>query len=50
VTFGRPLDLSPYLDRRIDRKLIEEVNRTIMQGIAALEPRAVQRRNAPNRV
>lgn len=40
VTFGNPIDLSQYLDRNIDRPLLEEVTRYIMQEIAALDSRA----------
>jgi 1-acyl-sn-glycerol-3-phosphate acyltransferase len=37
VTFGPPVDLSPYYGRPIDRKLLEEVTATLMHRIAALE-------------
>lgn len=50
VTFGPPLDLSPYLGRPIDRWLIEEVSRFIMRQVAALEPRALRLRHEPSRV
>jgi hypothetical protein len=39
VTFGSPVDLSPYYDRPIDRPLLEEVTTFLMSQIAALDPK-----------
>ena len=36
VRFGRPVTLSAYIGRRIDRKLLEEVTRLLMSQIANL--------------
>jgi 1-acyl-sn-glycerol-3-phosphate acyltransferase len=38
VIFGRAVDLSAYLDRPINRRLIEEVTRHLMNRIEALRP------------
>ena len=35
VTYGPAMDLSAFYDRPIDRKLLEEVTRTIMDRIAS---------------
>jgi len=40
VTIGRPLDLSAYRGRRIDRKTLEEVGALLVRAIVALDPRA----------
>ena len=38
IVIGRPIDLSAFYNRRIDRPLLEGVTALIMQQIAALEP------------
>jgi 1-acyl-sn-glycerol-3-phosphate acyltransferase len=38
VTYGPPIDLSAYYDRPINRKLLQEVTRRIMQTICDLAP------------
>jgi 1-acyl-sn-glycerol-3-phosphate acyltransferase len=47
VTLGRPVDLSPYFGRRIDRRLLEEVAALLMREIAALDPRRKRVRTEP---
>ncbi len=39
ITFGPPLDLSAYRDRRITRALVEEIHELLMRRIAATELR-----------
>lgn len=40
VVLGRPIDLSAYKGRRIDRKLLEEVGALLVRHIVALDPDA----------
>jgi 1-acyl-sn-glycerol-3-phosphate acyltransferase len=47
IVVGRPVDLSAYYGRRIDRKLLEEVTALLMEHIANLEPRNTNIRSWP---
>ena len=38
VTFGEPIDLAPFHDRRLDRRLLEQVTLLLMQKVAATAP------------
>jgi 1-acyl-sn-glycerol-3-phosphate acyltransferase len=38
VYFGRPIDLSPYYDRRHDREVLQEVTHLLMRSIEQLRP------------
>jgi 1-acyl-sn-glycerol-3-phosphate acyltransferase len=40
IALGRPVDLSAYRGRRIDRKLLEEVGALLVRRILALDPHA----------
>src|SRR5262245_2275215 len=44
VVLGKPVDLTAYRGRKIDRKLLEEVGALLMRAIAALDPQARKRR------
>jgi 1-acyl-sn-glycerol-3-phosphate acyltransferase len=46
VVYGRPVDLSAYYDRPIDRQLLEEVMALIMSRVAALRPSRRRRARA----
>jgi 1-acyl-sn-glycerol-3-phosphate acyltransferase len=45
VFFGPAIDLTPFYDRRIDRRLLQKVTNLLMERIAALRPN----RHAPQR-
>jgi 1-acyl-sn-glycerol-3-phosphate acyltransferase len=40
VTIGKPLDLSAYRGRHIDRKTVEEVGTLLVRAVTALDPHA----------
>jgi 1-acyl-sn-glycerol-3-phosphate acyltransferase len=44
IVLGKPVDLSAYDGRKIDRKLLEEVGALVMRAISALDPQARKRR------
>jgi 1-acyl-sn-glycerol-3-phosphate acyltransferase len=47
VTYGRAIDLSPYYDRPINRRLLEEVTDVLMRHIAALDPHNRRKKEKP---
>jgi 1-acyl-sn-glycerol-3-phosphate acyltransferase len=44
VTFGKAVDLSPYYDRPIDRKLLAEVTDLLMEHVKSLRPQRDRKR------
>ena len=39
LRIGQPIDVTPYLDRRADRKVLEELTRRLLRAIAELAGR-----------